>query len=273
VPALRGRIVPERPAPAGSDNTVSIPRTVPAAANPSAAPYRLLFQPHGRLLEAARACEVEVFDRTYGNTAADLEQEYGAYEDHSAFVALATQSDEVVGIARLINPGPQGLKTVNDLSRPPWRVDGERAVRSAGADLARTWDVATLAVLPGRGVTPLAAAALYHGLVLATRANRVEWIVMMLDERARRLLSMAGFVPEVIPGAAPGPYLGSPATTPLVGNVGRMIDNQRRHRPDAHRLISLGVGLDGIAVPDLAEFRLSRQSTRPTAERPLAATA
>jgi hypothetical protein len=96
--------------------------------------------------------------------------------------------------------------------------------------------------------------------VLATRANNIETILMMLDERARRLLSMVGFVAATIPGTKPAPYLGSESTTPLVGDVARMIDNQRRDKPDAHRLITLGIGMDGIQVPPLSEFVVSRPS-------------
>ncbi len=222
--------------------------------NTSGTSYRLVFQPEGHLLDAARACESEVFLHAYGNTSEDFVREYGPYEGASHFIALASADDEVVGVCRLVFPGPAGLKTVNDVSRPPWNVDGVRATRAVGADLTSTWDVATLGVLPSRRMPFLGAAALYHGLVMATRANDVRWIVMMLDERARRLLAAAGFIAAAIPGTAPAPYLGSESSTPLVGNVAAMIDVQRRTNPDAYRLMSLGVGLDGITVPPLSEF-------------------
>ena len=57
-----------------------------------------------------------------------------------------------------------------------------------------------------------------------------------------------------IPGTAPAPYLGSSATTPLVGDVAAMIDAQRRQNLDAYRLMSLGVGLTGIDVAPLPEW-------------------
>jgi hypothetical protein len=215
---------------------------------------RLLFRPEGELLQRARACEAEVFLRAYGNTEADFAAEYGPYDAASHFIALADGDDEIVAACRLISPSPAGLKTVNDVSRPPWGVDGERAVRAAGADPDLTWDVATIAVRQRRGLTPLASAALYHGLVLATRANAVRWIVMMLDERARRLLAIAGFVARPIPGTTTAEYLGSAATTPLVGDVATMIDNQRRGNPDAYRLMSLGAGLEGFEIPPLENW-------------------
>lgn len=236
-------------------------------------PFRLVFRPEGELLEATRACEAEVFLRTYGNSEQELADEYGAYESASHFLALVGPAGDVVGACRLIAPGPAGLKTVNDVRRVPWRVDGTRAVRAAGVDLSRAWDVATIAVLPRRGATPFASAALYHGLVQATRMNQVDWITMMLDERARRLLAAVGFVASTIPGTQGAPYLGSACTTPLVGDVARMIDQQRRTSPDAYRLISLGVGLDGVSVPAAEDFRVAPRPVPVTPLSPAAAPA
>ena len=195
--------------------------------------------------------------RTFGNTEDDFDFEYGPYENASRFIALTDSDGSVVGACRIIIPSAAGLKTVNDVARAPWSVDGARAVRAAGAELAKVWDVATVAVRPDPTITPLASAALYHGLVMATRANGIRWIVMMLDERARRLLSIAGFVARPIPGTGPAPYLGSPASTPLVGDVAAMIDFQRRTNPEAYRLMSLGSGLINIEVPPLAHWVVS----------------
>jgi hypothetical protein len=237
--------------------------------------YRLSFCPDGEVLAGARACEAEVFLRAYGNTEADFVREYGPYEHASRFIALTDSDGTVVGACRVIAPSPAGLKTVNDVSRSPWSVDGIRAVKVAGADVSQAWDVATIAVLPDAAITPLASAALYHGLVMATRANGVRWIVMMLDERARRLLAMAGFVARPIPGTSPAPYLGSPASTPLVGDVAAMIDFQRRVNPEAHRLMSLGAGLTDIDVPPLAHWTVSDSTLVPSrdVERELVRTA
>lgn len=235
--------------------------------------YRLSFCPEGDVLAGARACEAEVFLRTYGNTEADFAAEYSAYDHASRFIALTDGHGYVVGACRIILPSPVGLKTVNDVRRAPWSVDGSRAVRVAGADVAHAWDVATVAVRPQGNTTPLASAALYHGLVMATRANGVRWITMMLDERARRLLAMAGFVPRPIPGTGPAPYLGSPATTPLVGDVAAMIDAQRRQNPDAYRLMSLGAGLTDIDVPPLSHWIVSGPAPSLDVEPGLARTA
>ncbi|MGN6606983.1 MAG: hypothetical protein ACTHMS_08260 [Jatrophihabitans sp.] len=150
---------------------------------------------------------------------------------------------------RFIAPGPAGLKTLNDAARRPWQVDGLRSARAAGIDPARTWDVATIAVRRGRGSGGLMAAALYHGLFRATQANDAPWIVMMMDERARRLLHAAGVGTRALPGTRPGDYLGSPNTTPLWGHLPTLAEAQRRDNVEQYRLLNLGVGLDGVTLP------------------------
>jgi hypothetical protein len=106
----------------------------------------LHFDPRGDLLEAARQCEEDVFLQAFGNTRSQLDEEYGPYNDQSVFVSVSDDSGHVVGSCRLITPGPAGLKTLNDVARQPWGVDGLRAARAASIDVTRTWDIATLGV-------------------------------------------------------------------------------------------------------------------------------
>lgn len=225
-------------------------------------PLRLEFDPVGEALDAAHACEAEVFFDRYGNTPDEFEVEYGPYADASVFMTLVETNGDVLAACRLITPGVAGLKTINDAARPPWGVDGERSARAARIDLSRTWDVATIGIRPNTasGARIFAAAALYHGIALAARVNRIQTIVMIMDERARRLLTGMGVITQPLPGMRPAPYLGSPASTPLYGNLAQMADMQRRDNPDAHRLIGQGVGLDGVSVPEPAEFQLGRRS-------------
>lgn len=222
--------------------------------------YELLFDPIGELHDAARDCEANVFLRAFGNTRSELDEEYGPYDAASHFVALVDGTGDVVGSCRLIAPSPVGLKTIHDIAGAPWSVDGHRAMRAAGVDLDAAWDVATIAVRHDRPVTPLASAALFHGMLQTARANSVRWIVMMLDEQVRQLLQMAGWIARAIPGTGPAPYLGSPATTPLYGDLPLMMDTQRRLNPDAYRLMTLGTGLSGIHLPPLSAFRIKTAS-------------
>src|SRR4051794_7324157 len=219
---------------------------------------RLHFDARGSLLESARECEAEVFLRWYGNTRQQLAQEYGPYEDSSVFVALADHEDRVVGAVRLLAPGGRvGLKTLADVGREPWNVDGDRAAAAAGIDLRSTWEVATLGVRGGRTPgRPELSLALYHGLLTLARANRMSSFVAVLDERVRRLLDSVGIVTRPLPGVGPASYLGSRASTPVYAHFSAMLENQRREFPDAYRLVTLGIGLDGVAVPPDDAFLL-----------------
>lgn len=213
------------------------------------APLRFVFDPVGDELAAAKQCEAQVFLDTYGNTPEEFDVEYGPYEDSTGFMTVLDDDGLAVATLRFIAPGPAGLKTLNDVGRKPWEVDGVRSVRSAGVDPARTWDVATIAVRKGMGRGGLCAGALYHGIITAGLANGIDYIVMIMDSHARSLLSALGLPTHALPGTKTGEYLGSTSSTPLWANLNRGVEQQRHDSPDAYRLIFQGVGLDGIAMP------------------------
>ncbi len=217
----------------------------------------LHFDPQGDTLAAARECEASIFLHEYGNTATQWAQEYGPYEASSTFVTITEPGGDAMATMRLIIPSEVGLKSLADVSRAPWSIDGVRAARSAGMAVAQTWDVATIAIRKRAARSGLLSTALYRGLLLATRANAARWLVMIMDVRARRVLSTAGLQTRVLPGASIAPYLGSDASVPLWAEVAPMVDHQRRLNPDAYRLITLGIGMDGISVPDPSQFVLA----------------
>ncbi|HEY5184074.1 MAG TPA: hypothetical protein VIM19_04015 [Actinomycetes bacterium] len=217
----------------------------------------LRFDVRGSLLDAALECEAAVFLQWYGNTRAQLDDEYGPYADHSTFLALADDDGQVIAACRLITPGPLGLKTLADIGADPWNVDGERAAAAAGLQPATTWDIATVGVRTGLGAEGmLASVALYHGLVKVQRVNRVRHAVSIMDDKVKGLMDALGVYMHPIPGTRSAPYLGSPASTPVYGDCAKMVDGQRRANPDAYRLVGLGIGLDGIEVPGDDAFRL-----------------
>jgi hypothetical protein len=219
----------------------------------------LHFDVDGELLTGARDCEEEVFLRAFGNTHDQLVDEYGSYEDHSFYLAVADAAGYVYGSCRLIESGPAGLKTLNDVARDPWRADGYRAARAVGMDPSRTWDVGTLGVRDvARGQGLMVAIALYHGLVLSTRANEIPWITAILDGAIRRILNSADYVMPTLPGLASAPYMGSTSSTPVWAHCASVIDRQRQVNPDAYRLMSQGIGLDGISVPGTSAFQHRR---------------
>lgn len=231
----------------------------PAPPRPSTATegtHRLVFDPRGDLLAAARACEADVFLARYGNTRHQLEEEYGAYEGQSVFLALATPDGDVEAAVRFIVPGSAGLKSLVDMAAEPWSVDSQESAALAGIDVTRTWDIATLSARTSRtqGVTHVA--ALYHGIALATRANGIGSTVAILDVRVRRLLDSVGLRYRTMPGTRTRPYLGSPASIPVYAELAGLLDEQRRTDPDSYRLFVHGSGLDGVSVPGLEAFEL-----------------
>ena len=204
-----------------------------------------------------RRCEVEVLGSWYGDTPEDLVEAYGGYEDRTIFFGLRRPDGRVVGFCRVIAPGAGELKTISDITAPPWSVDGVRAASAAGLDLAHTWDIATIGVerrLGGAGA--LAAAGLYYAVFNAAMANGIRWITAIVDQRVRSILAANGLVVHALPGTGPAYYMGSAACAPVYAYLPDLVAHQRRVAPDAHRLIILGVGLDGIAVPPPDTFRL-----------------
>lgn len=224
----------------------------------------LHFDVQDDLLASARECEAEVFLRWYGNTRSELEDEYGPYEDSSVFMAVADTSGEVVATMRLLVPGGRaGLKTLNDVGRAPWGIDGSRAAAVAGLDLTSTIEIATIS--SRRKSTPQGlrhSFTLYRGLMLAARANNFSALVAVLDDRVRRLLDTVGLVTLPLPGTGPAPYLGSDASTPVYAHGPQLLDNQRRVSPEAFALVTQGIGLDGIGVPPQGAFQLRRGPDR-----------
>jgi N-acyl-L-homoserine lactone synthetase len=215
----------------------------------TAAPLRFVFDPQGEELAAAKQCEADVFLEAYNNTSEQFDIEYGAYEDATGFMTVLEDDGTAVGTVRFIAPGPAGLKTLNDVSRPPWQVDGLRSARAAGVDPDRTWDIATIAVRRGSGRGGLCASALYHGIINAAFANEIDFIVMIMDSHARQLLTSLGMQTQALPGTKTGEYLGSTSSTPLWANLSRGMEQQRQDSPEAYRLIRQGIGLDGITLP------------------------
>jgi len=216
----------------------------------TAAPLRFVFDPQGEELAAAKKCEADVFLEAYNNTSEQFDEEYGPYEDATGFMTVLEDDGRAVGTVRFIAPGPAGLKSLNDVSRPPWEVDGVRSARAAGVDPDRTWDIATIAVRRGSGRGGLCASALYHGIINAAFANDIDFIVMIMDSHARQLLTSLGMQTQALPGTKTGEYLGSTSSTPLWANLARGMEQQRQDSPEAYRLIRQGIGLDGITLPN-----------------------
>lgn len=213
---------------------------------------------HGRARVAALDCEEAVFLEAYGNSRQQLAEEYGPYAAQSVFLVVEDEDGLVHGACRVITPGPAGLKTLDDIGREPWGLDSARVARLAGIDPSRTWDIATLGVRREfRGRSTMVSLALYHGILKAGRVNGVDTATAMLDADVRRVLNQVDYLMPTLPGAVTASYLGSEQTTPVYAHASKVLDAQRRRNPDAYRLMSLGIGLDGVHVPHDSAFVLT----------------
>ena len=221
-----------------------------------ATPYTMRFDPAPELVSSARDCEQDVFLERYGNTPQEWNEEYGPYDEFSYFLTVADREGLVVACSRIILPNPVGLKTLNDAARPPWSVDGVRAAESAGLSINQTMDVATIAVRRGTPQGAQMAVALYHGLTMITRANGRRWVIMVMDVRARRLLTMMKLQTSALPGTRPGPYLGSEFSLTVWAEVSRMMSVQQENNPAGFELVSEGIGFTDIEIPARGGFRL-----------------
>lgn len=220
----------------------------------------LRFNVTGDLLEGARQCEEDVFLNAFGNTRDQLDFEYGPYDPQSVFLTVSDSDNLVLGACRIITPGPKGFKTLNDVKREPWLIDGERSARAAGADLTATWDIATLGVRDThRGSRVQVAMALYHGILRGARANGIRSLTAILDEQARRVLAALDYTHLTLPGTTSAPYLGSKSSTPVYYHAS-MLDAQRRANPESYRMVIQGRGLEGVSVPDDSAFILPTTS-------------
>ena len=210
--------------------------------------------------DAVIQCEADVFARTYGDTREHLDDFYRGWEGQTHFVSVCDESSgRVMGVARLVTPGPMGLRAMASLREEPWCVDGEAYARAAGLDLETTWDVAGLGVRADRS-SAMCTAALYHGLVLTGRVNEVSATVAILDERARELLAGVGIVYRPLPGLTTQPFDSSPASTPAYAPFAQMLATQRRVAPEAYRLVTLGIGLDEVRVQRPEAFLVRPQA-------------
>jgi hypothetical protein len=189
----------------------------------TATPFRLIFAAQGELLDAARALEAQ--------------PDLLVYDTSSIFLAVTDAAGRLLGAARLILPGPAGLKSLGN-------PHTERAARLFGVDAGWSWDLASFTVRPGTG-EGRAAAALCHAIVQALRTNRVHALVATLDARARLTFAAAGLLPDRLPGA--------PAEI-RCARVSELLDEQRRTNPDGYRLVSQGAGLEGVRLPSSDEL-------------------
>lgn len=191
-----------------------------------------------------RCLERIIFGATFENNNSEvLSREYGPYEDQSSFFVLFDEKKrKPVGVLRYIKNGPNGLKTLNDISVEPLCLSTEDVLtRHKVQDLDKCWDVGTLGVLTeyrGKFIKKhWNAIMLYRALYKSAVSNGVEHMFTVMDERAYSGMKILGIPFETILDSEGFPYIGSDVSYALHGEVGafftamdkRLSDLKDRH--------------------------------------------
>lgn len=203
---------------------------------------------HGAHANPARAVEAEVFGAKFGNSADELQREYGPYDARSRFL-LVSDRGEPAGVLRVMHGSRlSGLKTVRDvqaqLGVSLWDIVRHHGLLHAPQVL----DVGTLAVRkPWRG-DGYVASVLYGLLHQHCLIHGFEHMVCVVDAHAYRLLTAIGvpFVP--LAGTKPFSYLGSASSVACyarVDDLGPSVELRLREG-DLMRRLSFGEGLPEV---------------------------
>jgi hypothetical protein len=170
---------------------------------------------HGSQANAARAVEVEVFGEKFGNTADELQREYGPYDARSSFF-LVSDNGEATGVLRVMTATRlSGFKSIHDLPVSLWDIVKHHGLLHAPNVL----DVGSLAVRKRWRGDGYVASVLYGLLHQHCLRHGYEHMVCVLDSHAYRLLTTIGvpFVP--LAGTEPFSYLGSASSVACYGRV------------------------------------------------------
>lgn len=188
----------------------------------------------------ARSVEREVFEKYFGNDAEVMTREYGPYEDQSIFfLSIDQDSKAPAGVLRVIENGPSGLKTLNDLedaaasdaaSMP--QITAEEAQRYHGIEsFDDCWDVGTVAVRKGYRSDTLTSVQLYRALYVSALNEDIEHFISIIAEKPYEKMTKYLGIPFVpLAGSEPFAYLGSEANQAAYGDVTEFYTKMSRKR-------------------------------------------
>lgn len=185
----------------------------------------------GRYVEKTR------FEVAFGNSAEDMQKEYGPYETASTFFISVDQENAMPsGALRIIRQSPSGLKTINDVSELPLRLSAEYIQQAHRIEtFDDCWDIGTVAAMPGY---PSGAASiqLYRTMYLAAMRERIQHVVSVVDARVLQTLTQYLGIP-FMPLADSGPfeYLGSKSSQAVYGYVPEFYEKMEHKRQHSLR--------------------------------------
>jgi hypothetical protein len=222
--------------------------------------------PDDPVVPAAQAVERRVFMEKFHNTDEEMDVEYRQYDPQSLYLVVtdleADGGPTVAGMIRIIEDGPSGLKSVNDLSGKPWSVPQSDVLRlnpafGAVSTGKKVWDVATLAVPEEyRGKDNVAglqtSMALFYGLCRASAENDVDcWVAVLQDKVLEEVIQPIGrpFDHYEDPRLSSAEYLGS-ISTPVYCDVKGLQARSRREHPDLYATFFGGQGMSQFVSTD-----------------------
>jgi len=211
-----------------------------------AKPYSLtVVEADDPLAEEARELEALEFEFRFGNTRELLDQMYEPYLEATHFVLVRDERvDLPVGMMRLVLNSDAGFPSVNSLAGSPWNDEPDlvlaRSIRDFDAD--RTLDVAMIAVRRGWGSRE-PAALLFHELAHFSRLHDIYFWVTILNDTVLERMQLLGRPFERYIGVKPGPYAGSPSSTPVWGVHPDAVARLAKDNPGLYAWIVEGRGL------------------------------
>jgi hypothetical protein len=133
-----------------------------------------------------RRIEGVVFKDAFNNTSEDMEREYGPYEDQSEFfISIDREYKKATGALRIIKNGPNGLKTLNDITRPPFIASKTEILKAHDIDnLDECHDIGTVAVLPEhRSAQGGISVQLYRAMYVNALEEGANHFISIVDEK------------------------------------------------------------------------------------------
>ena len=202
--------------------------------------------------ELARSVEREVFLEFFGNTPELLAEEYGPYEQASAFICVIDHVQRrPAGVMRVILPSPRGFKSLHDLESH-WGRSVDDVMERSRIDLDRNalWDVATLAVgadYRGAASGGLVSLALFQALAMLGTRSGTRWAVAILDVVVLDLIQSEFLRPfTMLDGLSPRRYLDSPSSLPVLLDAADFESRLRFRAPSMAEILFDGRGLETV---------------------------
>ena len=228
---------------------------IDAAGNPSEPFGVYVFTADEPASELARYVERTVFEETFGNPAELLDAEYGPYEESTVFYTVLDHRRRLpAGMMRIILPSDRGVKTFQVIEEV-WggRQDEVMARTATNWDLARTWDVTTLAVAVdyrGKSTDGLISLGLYQTLVRSALEGDALVLVTILDMKPLALIqTFTHNAFHEFEGIGPKSYLDSPLSVPAYVEFDEWVPRLIVDDPATHALLCDGVGIEVAMRP------------------------